>query len=70
MATNAKAADLGQLDGVPGDWARVSIDNVPSCDPADQIDAVINALDQLLRTRGSEGLRHQVTVERRNHWHR
>jgi N-acetyl-1-D-myo-inositol-2-amino-2-deoxy-alpha-D-glucopyranoside deacetylase len=43
----AMAEGLAALDEVPGDWLRVSIDDVPFGYPDDKIDAVIEAPDQL-----------------------
>ena len=47
MATSAMAAGLAELDGVPDGWTRVSIDDVPFGYPDDEIDAVIDAPEQL-----------------------
>ncbi len=41
------AAGLDNLDGVPDDWMRVTIDVVPFGYPDDKIDAVIDARDHL-----------------------
>jgi N-acetyl-1-D-myo-inositol-2-amino-2-deoxy-alpha-D-glucopyranoside deacetylase len=46
-ATSAMGAGLESLDGVPDEWARVSIDDVPFGYPDDKIDAVIDASDHL-----------------------
>ena len=47
MANSAMAAGLAELDGVPDGWTRVSIDDVPFGYPDDEIDAVIDAPEQL-----------------------
>jgi N-acetyl-1-D-myo-inositol-2-amino-2-deoxy-alpha-D-glucopyranoside deacetylase len=46
-ARSAMGAALGGLDGVPDEWARGSIDDVPFGYPDDKIDAVIDASDHL-----------------------
>lgn len=46
-ATSAMAAGLDNLDGAPGEWVRVTIDQVPFGYPDDQIDAVIDVGDHL-----------------------
>jgi N-acetyl-1-D-myo-inositol-2-amino-2-deoxy-alpha-D-glucopyranoside deacetylase len=47
MATSAMGAGLENLDGVPDDWVRVSIDDVPFGYPDDKIDAEIDASGHL-----------------------
>jgi N-acetyl-1-D-myo-inositol-2-amino-2-deoxy-alpha-D-glucopyranoside deacetylase len=47
MATRAMGAGLEAMDGVPDDWVRVSIEDVPFGYPDDKIDAVIDASDHL-----------------------
>ena len=47
IATSAMAAGLTELDDVPDGWIRVSIDDVPFGYPDDEIDAVIDATEQL-----------------------
>ena len=46
-ATSAMGTGLANLDDVPDEWMRVSIDDVPFGYPDDKIDAVIDAGDQL-----------------------
>jgi N-acetyl-1-D-myo-inositol-2-amino-2-deoxy-alpha-D-glucopyranoside deacetylase len=47
IATSAMGAGLAALEGVPDDWTRVSIDDVPFGNPDEEIDAVVDANDQL-----------------------
>jgi N-acetyl-1-D-myo-inositol-2-amino-2-deoxy-alpha-D-glucopyranoside deacetylase len=47
MSTSAIAGGLEGLDDVPGEWIRVTIDDVPFGYPDDAIDAVIDVPDQL-----------------------
>jgi N-acetyl-1-D-myo-inositol-2-amino-2-deoxy-alpha-D-glucopyranoside deacetylase len=47
MATSAMASGLDALEGVPAEWIRVSVDEVPFGYPDDEIDAVIEVPDQL-----------------------
>lgn len=46
-STSAMGVGLGSLDDVPGEWAHVSIDDVPFGYADDKIDAVINAVDHM-----------------------
>ncbi len=46
-STSAMGAGLETMDGVPDEWVRVSIGDVPFGYPDDKIDAVIDARDQL-----------------------
>ncbi len=47
MSKSAMAGGLAALDDVPGDWTRVTVDDVPFGYPDDAIDAVIDVPDQL-----------------------
>ena len=47
VATSAMGSGLAELDEVPDSWVRVSIDDVPFGYPDDEIDAVIDAPEQL-----------------------
>ena len=47
IATSAMAAGLAELEDVPEGWTRVSIDEVPFGYPDEEIDAVVDASEQL-----------------------
>ena len=47
ISTSAMAAGMSSLRDVPDGWTRVSIDDVPFGYPDDQIDAVVDASEQL-----------------------
>jgi N-acetyl-1-D-myo-inositol-2-amino-2-deoxy-alpha-D-glucopyranoside deacetylase len=47
MSTSEMAAGLAALEDVPGEWTRVTIDDVPFGYPDDAITAVVDARDQL-----------------------
>ena len=47
ISTSAMAAGMSSLRDVPDGWTRVSIDDVPFGYPDDQIDAVVDASEQM-----------------------
>ena len=47
ISTSAMAAGMSSFDDVPEGWTRVSIDDVPFGYPDDEIDAVVDAGEQL-----------------------
>ena len=47
LSTTAMAEGLDALDDVPGDWIRVSIDDVSFGQPDEAIDAIVDVPDQL-----------------------
>jgi N-acetyl-1-D-myo-inositol-2-amino-2-deoxy-alpha-D-glucopyranoside deacetylase len=47
LSKTALAAGLDDLGDAPGEWVRVSVDDVPFVHPDDAIDAVIDVPDQL-----------------------
>ena len=47
LSKTALAAGLDELGDAPGEWIRVSVDDVPFVHPDDAIDAVIDVPDQL-----------------------